>query len=163
MHSAYLRAAKVGRLAHVTGYHFMSPIQKQNQDEATQHCLVVEEALAKSLINSKYTSRVLLPLLAKTANKVSINCAGSGPIWIDVVCREDVQLFMTLAKTWTKHSYSSGISYDGVTVDHVELAIRASDEALPPTCKLVKKTRMVPAHEEEYNEVVCDSLSSTQT
>ena len=65
---------------------------------------------------------------------------------IDVTKRGDLALLMTLAPIWAKSPDERGISYTA-TIDGLELHVRATDAALPGTCKLVEEEFEIPAVE----------------
>lgn len=67
-----------------------------------------------------------------------------GTFWFTVSNRKDVQTLMQLAPRWSKLAWEGGIDYTA-RVDDVEYRIRATDGALPPTCRLVEQEVEIPA------------------
>lgn len=79
----------------------------------------------------------------------TVDFAPSGLFWVTVNTREDLARLMKLAPQWKKKYGTSEIEYVA-DVDGVEVTIKAQNEALPATCKLVQETvevaaEMVPA------------------
>ena len=72
--------------------------------------------------------------------------------YIYVHNRDDLQKCMTLAPKWTKSSGSKCITYYA-EVGAYSIYIFASDGALPPTCKVVKKETIIPAQPERVEIV----------
>lgn len=91
------------------------------------------------------------------SQSVSVNTYGSS-IWITVYNREDLQAFLTLAPRWDKNTSGKRIRYLA-KVNDIEIEIFAADAALPPTCKVIVETVVVPATEERtttVERIVCD-------
>lgn len=76
----------------------------------------------------------------------SISISPGAMMWIFTSDRKDVEALMTLAPKWTKTRDVDGttISYSAVVAGH-DVTIKASEGALPPTCKLVEEEYEVPA------------------
>lgn len=91
------------------------------------------------------------------SDSVIMNTYGSS-IWLTVYNREDLQAFLTLAPRWDKGTSGKRIRYLAV-VDNVDIEIFAADAALPPTCKVIVETVIIPATEERttnIERIVCD-------
>src|SRR5580692_3614431 len=78
------------------------------------------------------------------SDEVYIN-PGGGSCWIDVRNREDLQTALTICEgVWTKETAGSEIHYDNQR-DGISYRIKATDDALPATCKLVEEEYIEPA------------------
>lgn len=72
--------------------------------------------------------------------------------------RQDLQTLMKVAPKWDKTPSGKSILYQAI-VDNYTVCIFACDEALPPTCKVVKEERVIPAQPERteiIERILCD-------
>lgn len=109
----------------------------------------IKIARESALNNLSMLNKMEIPLLElaeKFSDTVYVNPFGSS-IWIQVDNREDLQYAMTLAPLWKKEYETNYIDYL-TEVDGIEVRIRASEGALPDTCKLVEVEEIIPANEE---------------
>lgn len=106
---------------------------------------------ADILLKLNYIEAAFVPLVSQFSESVDINPFG-GSVWINLSTREDLIVALKLAPQWTKASGGSALEYNAI-VDEVEYKIRAVDEALPPTCRVV---------EEEYEEPARAAYKSTR-
>ncbi len=115
----------------------------------------------KELIKQTFTLAALrtklIALESQLSDTVDVNLYGTS-YWFTVTSREDLVVLLTLAPTWKKSNGSLGIDYNA-EVDGAQIFVKTRDEALPPTCRVVKKTITVPEHTEERSFVECDNAS----
>ena len=98
--------------------------------------------------------------LADVEGSDTISCNLSGLLpWFTVSNRDDLAQLLKLAPKWNKSAEGNKIAYRAF-VDPYDVVIWAQDSAIPPTCHVVKKTRVIPAQEErieEVEEIVCET------
>lgn len=95
------------------------------------------------------------PLLDKLSDTVAFNLAG-GTVWVMLSTREDLAVVLQLAQKWDK-STSGKIMIYTAEVNGGGYSVRATDAAIPPTCKLVTKTEVIPEHTETVETLVCET------
>ena len=124
----------------------------------------LQEALeAKQLeINKCYAMidimRNMQTQLKDCSNRVEINAYGCMSIWISVTNRDDLIHCLTLTSQWSKKTSRNIMQYFA-QIGEFEIRINALDEALPPTCKVVTETIVIPATEartEIVEKIVCN-------
>jgi hypothetical protein len=101
----------------------------------------------------------IVPVMDSLSESCDFNPYG-GSMWFTCNNREDVVHLLTLAPQWKKENVGTGIAYTA-TVEGVDYRITAIDDALPPTCRVVEKTVLVPeqviaAHTEVQKVVECN-------
>lgn len=112
-----------------------------------------------------FIERRIVPLVPELSDSVLTNFSG-GTLWFMISDRHDLEVLLRLAAPgddgviilWKKSPDGRVIRYSA-TIDSIEVQIRASDAALPPTCRTTKKTIMIAAVPEtkiEVEEIVCD-------
>lgn len=99
-------------------------------------------------------------ILSQLSDSAEINPYGTFSIWIQVNNREDLTTAMSLqpGEVWSKKGDGKVMLYT-VKQDLFWISIRASDSALPPTCKVTTKTVTIPAQPERvetFEEITCD-------
>ena len=92
---------------------------------------------------------LLTPLVDRLSENIQTNLLG-GSFWFYVNNRTDLMLLMTLSPEWYKETQTVTVDYTA-TIDNIPFRILARDDALPDTCRLVKKQVVVPARP-EYTE-----------
>lgn len=100
----------------------------------------------------------LLPIASKCSESPRYDMSVGIP-YIYVYNREDLMHMLTLAPQWKKgKNDTKSITYYAQIATGIFLYVKAYDAALPPTCKVEKKTRLVeavPAHEVTEEVLVC--------
>ena len=104
-----------------------------------------------------FAERHLVPLIGRCSDTLrpELTC---GIPYFYVFNREDLAVLMTMAPKWDKFNASKGIQYTA-TIGGVFTTLMAYDKALPPTCRVVRTTRIVPAmeaHEVTEEAIVCE-------
>lgn len=115
--------------------------------------------------NAVYQNWMLRNLHAVETSPSVVYSLSCGIPHFHVTNREDLAALMRLAPKWQKSKIGTKIGYSA-TVDGRDVTIYAGDSALPGTCRMVKKTREIPAQEartEEYEELVCELPGQTET
>ena len=101
--------------------------------------------------------KVLLPISGKCSDSVRYDMSAGIP-FIYVYNRDDLQQLLSLCPRWNKEPFGKNSIDYFAEFSGFLIHIRACDAALPPTCKVEKKTRLVeavPAHEVTEEVLVC--------
>ena len=96
---------------------------------------------------------------AGLSDSATINSSGDQSIWLLAYNRDDLQIYMSTAQLWNKGTEGAVMTYSTETASGVKLIIRARDGALPPTCKIVRRTETIPAqpaYERVFEQISCD-------
>jgi desulfoferrodoxin (superoxide reductase-like protein) len=124
---------------------------KSSIADAREICVRTEKLLT-------FAEQKLIPILEQCTDSTSVDLT-IGIAWIHVYNREDIARLMTLAPRWDKSKGNQCIEYRACINDDLRFALFARDGALPPTCKVQKVTRHVPAveaHDVEEETIVCE-------
>lgn len=97
----------------------------------------------------------IIPVAEGCSNTAAFDFT-AGILWISVYNREDLSRLMTLAPVWAKNKNGKCIQYNAAVFGDDRVYIHAYDDALPPTCKVVKTTRHVEAHTVEEETIQCE-------
>lgn len=112
------------------------------------------DARATNLVAETKTTVKGIMLLQRITEPLSdtyeLNGYG-GVFWVTVKNRDDLRVFMSLAPQWSKENDTTGINYKAI-IDGVQFRIRAEDDALPGTCKLVEEEVVIPAQPERIEK-----------
>ncbi len=100
------------------------------------------------------------PKLEPLSTSVSYNAVGGSALWVFVNNREDLQVFLALVQSpWKKRVSDKQIIYSNTTENEIRIVVYASNNALPPTCRVIKEEVQVPAREaytETVEKIICD-------
>jgi len=148
----------------------MNPASKVQ--EATDALANLRRSARKYITFADWAEANLLPIVAQLSETPTLDLSCAMP-WIHVYNREDLSRLMTLAPKWDKTKTGTSICYSAIvqigpdpTVmgSQCYFTIHAHDAALPPTCKVVKETVVIPATEarEEVRETIVCELHSAE-
>lgn len=131
--------------------------------EAVQDAL--KSTMAGLIINARRLA--LMEVLLNTidteslSDDVTFNAFG-GSMWISLKSRADLEILFRLAERWDKKDDADCIRYSATVMD-VEFVIRAYDNALPPTCRVVEEQIAIPARMETRKRIVCNQPTPEPT
>lgn len=115
------------------------------------------ESFKKTIEIMQHFQEVLPKIAAAFSGAYWAHCYEDGKIIAEFKTRADFAPVRALhVGKWTKDVGGEGARYQA-TVNGILIIAKVSE--FPPSCKLVEKTRIVPAspeHEEKYFEVSCE-------
>ena len=131
----------------------LTPVQQAIHDK------VAEIRRHSEIMDFLVQNTAQLSKLSPTAN---VNAVGDYSIWLEVNNRDDLSVALALfpGKVWSKRGEGKVMTYSHwIEPTNIKVIIRATESAIPPTCKVTTKTIVIPAQPERtetVQEITCE-------